>query len=206
MQSRNSELAASMLLIPIFNRKIEPTIEITSTISTVGEGMPITLTGEASDSPSDIDSLITCWDIDPSVNSNDNGSASDDCDYEGIEMMHSWGKSGIYTVIFHVVDDDGARTIEQLEIEVTNQPARAIIKTNSESVYIGEEVFLDGSKSTDSPEDKENLNLVAANVSYGSIKLTAIIEQDNLLACQFHPEKSGKTGEILLRRWLESIK
>ena len=52
----------------------------------------------------------------------------------------------------------------------------------------------------------ENLNLVAANVSYGSIKLTAIIEQDNLLACQFHPEKSGKTGEILLRRWLESIK
>ena len=137
---------------------IEPTIEITSTISTVGEGMPITLTGEASDSPSDIDSLITCWDIDPSVNSNDNGSASDDCDYEGIEMMHSWGKSGIYTVIFHVVDDDGARTIEQLEIEVTNQPARAIIKTNSESVFIGEEVFLDGSKSTDSPEDKENLN------------------------------------------------
>jgi len=25
------------------------------------------------------------------------------------------------------------------------------------------------------------------------------------LACQFHPEKSGKTGEKLLRRWLSSI-
>ena len=50
-----------------------------------------------------------------------------------------------------------------------------------------------------------NTNLISANVSYGSKKLTAIIEQDNLLACQFHPEKSGKTGEKLLRRWLKSI-
>ena len=50
-----------------------------------------------------------------------------------------------------------------------------------------------------------NTKLVAANVSYGSKKLTAIIEQDNLLACQFHPEKSGKTGEKLLRRWIKNI-
>ena len=50
-----------------------------------------------------------------------------------------------------------------------------------------------------------NSNVIAANVSYGSEKLTAIIEEDNLLACQFHPEKSGKTGEKLLRRWIKSI-
>ena len=50
-----------------------------------------------------------------------------------------------------------------------------------------------------------NSNLITANVSYGSEKLTAIIEQDNLLACQFHPEKSGKTGEKILRRWIERI-
>ena len=48
-------------------------------------------------------------------------------------------------------------------------------------------------------------NLITANVSYSSEKLTAMIEQDNLLACQFHPEKSGKTGEKLLRRWDKSI-
>tara|TARA_B100001769_G_scaffold267388_1_gene254687 strand:- start:215 stop:802 length:588 start_codon:yes stop_codon:yes gene_type:complete len=51
----------------------------------------------------------------------------------------------------------------------------------------------------------KNNNFIAANVCYGSEKLTAIIEKDNLLACQFHPEKSGKTGEMLLRRWLKSI-
>ena len=50
-----------------------------------------------------------------------------------------------------------------------------------------------------------NINLVAANVNYGDAKLTAIIESENLLACQFHPEKSGKTGEIILSRWIKSI-
>ena len=48
-------------------------------------------------------------------------------------------------------------------------------------------------------------NLIAAYVNYGSKKLTAIIEKDNLVACQFHPEKSGKTGERLLRKWLKNI-
>ena len=50
-----------------------------------------------------------------------------------------------------------------------------------------------------------DFNIIAAQVNYGSEKLTAIIENDNLLACQFHPEKSGKTGEKLLRRWLCNI-
>ena len=47
--------------------------------------------------------------------------------------------------------------------------------------------------------------IIAAQVNYGSEKLTAMIENDNLLACQFHPEKSGKTGEKLLKRWLSNI-
>ena len=50
-----------------------------------------------------------------------------------------------------------------------------------------------------------NHNLIAANVSFGAEKLTAIIEKDNLLACQFHPEKSGRTGEKLLRKWINNI-
>ena len=52
------------------------------------------------------------------------------------------------------------------------------------------------------PDDS---SIIAAHVNYGSEKLTAMIENDNLLACQFHPEKSGKTGEKLLRRWLSNI-
>jgi len=51
----------------------------------------------------------------------------------------------------------------------------------------------------------DDLNIISAQVNYGSEKLTAMIENDNLLACQFHPEKSGKTGEKLLKRWLSNI-
>ena len=51
----------------------------------------------------------------------------------------------------------------------------------------------------------DDLNIIAAQVDYGPVKLTAMIENDNLLACQFHPEKSGITGEKLLRRWLSNI-
>ena len=51
----------------------------------------------------------------------------------------------------------------------------------------------------------DDFKIIAAQVKYGSKKLTAMIESDNLLACQFHPEKSGKTGDKLLRRWLSNI-
>jgi len=50
-----------------------------------------------------------------------------------------------------------------------------------------------------------NKKIISANVEYGSIHLTAIIEKDNLVACQFHPEKSGKTGESILLKWLKTI-
>ena len=51
----------------------------------------------------------------------------------------------------------------------------------------------------------DDFNIISAQINYGSEKLTAMIESDNLLACQFHPEKSGKTGEKLLRKWIGSI-
>ena len=51
-----------------------------------------------------------------------------------------------------------------------------------------------------------NEKLISANVEYGSFQITAIIEKDNLAACQFHPEKSGKTGESILLKWIKSIK
>ena len=50
-----------------------------------------------------------------------------------------------------------------------------------------------------------NEKIISANVEYGSIYLTAIIEKDNLVACQFHPEKSGKTGESILLNWIKTI-
>ena len=48
-------------------------------------------------------------------------------------------------------------------------------------------------------------SFVTASVKYGPINLTAIIENENLIACQFHPEKSGKIGQSLLYKWLKTI-
>ena len=51
----------------------------------------------------------------------------------------------------------------------------------------------------------DDFSIIAAQVDYGPKKLTAMIENDNIVACQFHPEKSGKTGEKILCRWLSNI-
>jgi len=48
-------------------------------------------------------------------------------------------------------------------------------------------------------------SFITASVQYGPINLTAIIENENLIACQFHPEKSGNTGQSLLYKWLQTI-
>ena len=48
-------------------------------------------------------------------------------------------------------------------------------------------------------------SFITSSVEYGPINLTAIIENENLIACQFHPEKSGNVGLSFLDRWLQTI-
>ena len=50
-----------------------------------------------------------------------------------------------------------------------------------------------------------NDSFITSSVEYGPINLTAIIENENLIACQFHPEKSGRIGQSILYRWLQTI-
>ena len=50
-----------------------------------------------------------------------------------------------------------------------------------------------------------NDSFITSSVEYGPINLTAIIENENLIACQFHPEKSGNAGQSILSRWLQTI-
>jgi glutamine amidotransferase len=42
-----------------------------------------------------------------------------------------------------------------------------------------------------------------ALVDYAGHPVTAAVWQENVAACQFHPEKSGPVGEAMLRRWLD---
>ena len=43
---------------------------------------------------------------------------------------------------------------------------------------------------------------VIASAEYGAM-LTAAVQKDNVFGCQFHPEKSGKTGLAILRAFCE---
>ena len=43
-----------------------------------------------------------------------------------------------------------------------------------------------------------------AFVDYFGAKISAIIQKDNFTGMQFHPEKSGKVGEEILKDWLET--
>ena len=88
----------------------------------LAEGEEVRLIGNATDTPSDYDTLIRCWDIDPGLDSNDIGGADDDCDVIGDELVWHWNTSGTHTVIYHVTDDDGVRVSEVLAIEVLNIP------------------------------------------------------------------------------------
>ena len=45
-------------------------------------------------------------------------------------------------------------------------------------------------------------DIVTASAQYG-VELHAAVQKENLFACQFHPEKSGSIGEIILSNFLK---
>jgi len=50
------------------------------------------------------------------------------------------------------------------------------------------------------PKAKSDL---AATARFGSKDVTAIIWEGRIGACQFHPEKSSNSGQMMLLRWIK---
>jgi len=51
----------------------------------------------------------------------------------------------------------------------------------------------------------KNTGLIVAETDYG-IKVPAVIEKKNFIGTQFHPEKSGEVGSLMLRNFLSECK
>jgi hypothetical protein len=138
-------------------QNVPPTIEPISPVLPVAEGQSIRVSGSSTDTPSDVDTLVRCWDIDPSMDSDDFGSADDDCDVIGNNLTVSWNRSGTHKLVYHVTDNDGAHTSEVLEVLVLNTPP--IVRTAPFSCMAYEACLLDASATLDALNDVNDLTV-----------------------------------------------
>ena len=139
-------------------RNVAPTILPLTSVLPLAEGQTITVTGSASDTPSDIETLLRCWDIDPSMDADDIGSADDDCDVIGDNLTVSWNRSGVHKLVYHVTDNDGAHASEVLEVLVLNTPP--IIRHADITCTAWESCVLDASTTIDALNDVDELTVV----------------------------------------------
>ncbi len=134
---------------------IPPTIEPfdENSMPPVWEDSVADITGVYSDTPSDVDSLVACWDLDPYMNSDSDGSADDDCDITGAHLAHSWPIAGVYRVIFHVTDDDGEIVTQKVNVSVANKAPKANINASTIEPTTGTDFRITAEGSTDTPSD-----------------------------------------------------
>ena len=74
-------------------------------------------------------------------------------------------------------------------LEVKN--GQLLAEMDGEFVYFVHSYYAEGCEAS-----------LAAVTEYG-IPITAAVEKDNIFGCQFHPEKSGKAGLAILKRFCE---
>ena len=137
---------------------VPPVVQPLQQVLPLAEGEEVRLVGNATDTPSDYDTLIRCWDVDPGLDSNDIGGADDDCDVVGDELIWHWNMSGTHTVVYHVTDDDGVRVSEVLSIEVLNIPP--IVRTKEIVCNALDACVLDATGTIDSMNDLDQITVV----------------------------------------------
>ena len=107
----------------------------------------------------DQDDLVFCWDLQASVDNDENGDSTDDCDVEEADLNYEWSTSGVRILTANVWDDDGARDSKTVSINIVNRPPIAKI-TEPEGGFVitqGESITFSGMESIDSPTDRLGL-------------------------------------------------
>ena len=138
---------------------VAPTIETLGSTQPIFEDNNITFTADITDTASDFESLVVCWDLDSLSDADEDGVADNDCDINGLEMTASWPTSGVRWITATVTDDDGASDSTSINVSVINSAPRAKI-TNSTDVLAlneGDNLTLSGITTTDTAFDKLSL-------------------------------------------------
>ena len=156
----DNDESTDLMTVPFRVNNVEPTIRPFSQLLPVAEDENIEMSIIADDTLNDLDTLVPCYDLDPSVNSDDQGSGIDDCDIESFNLIYSWPDSNTAPekIIFHVTDNDGAVASVDINIDVRNKkPSVGIGAPSDYSPISGDIVILTGNGTTDSLYDMENM-------------------------------------------------
>ncbi len=149
---------SQILYASVMVKNIAPVLKTMNTIYNISEDDVIPLVADAIDN----DELTYCWDLNPSVDDDDNGILDDDCDQPGAELEFSKAYSGYYEITANVWDDDGERDNHTLMINVLNQRPIAVIDNAENGFTITQRTYitLSGINSIDSASDGLTLRYI----------------------------------------------
>ena len=147
------------LIIQFIVSNIAPTIMPVSNPLPVAEGGVMQFSVEVSDTPNDLAGLVSCFDLDPDVNSDSQGNATDDCDVESQSLIHTWqdATTAPSSIVFHVTDDDGDSASIVIPVQINNLPPSPVASASDYEPTQGDVIVLSANGTTDSEFDMANM-------------------------------------------------
>ena len=140
---------------------IDPVLDALPAQQALFEDEVLNLSAFATD-VADQDDLVYCWDLIVSVDADENGIPTDDCDVQGRDLVYSWTTSGLRTITANVWDDDNASDSFSIDVTIVNRPPAASIFVPDGGFVIteGESITFSGAESTDSATDRTSLQFI----------------------------------------------
>ena len=147
------------LIIQFIVHNIHPTILPVTNPLPVAEGGVMQFSVQVSDTVNDLPGLVSCFDLDPEVNSDSEGNATDDCDVESQSLDYKWEDAitAPSEIVFHVTDDDGARATVVIPVQINNLPPSPAASASDYEPTQGDVIVLSANGTTDSEFDMENM-------------------------------------------------
>ncbi|MFL2981339.1 MAG: PKD domain-containing protein [Candidatus Poseidoniaceae archaeon] len=140
---------------------IAPVLDTLPSQQALFEDEILNLTAFATDL-ADQDDLRYCWDLIVSIDSDNNGITTDDCDVEGPDLVYSWTTPGLRTITANVWDDDNATDSFSIDVTIVNKPVVANIYVPEDGFTIteGESITFSGANSNDSVTDRAMMQFI----------------------------------------------
>ncbi|HJM77767.1 MAG: CARDB domain-containing protein [Candidatus Thalassarchaeaceae archaeon] len=148
-----------MLVVPIQVENVPPSISPIAPVPQVEEDEQVVIDVGVTDTPNDITSLVQCFDMHPSDDSNSDGDPRNDCDVPSNHLAHSWpdASSAPGSIVFHVTDNDGEYESVEIPIEVRNAPPTAMASVSLSNPTEGDSIVLSANGTVDSELDLKSL-------------------------------------------------